>query len=348
MLVSEEISQIKEHLEKAQNPIFFFDNDQDGLCSFLLLQRYIGRGKGVAIKSFPYLDESYFRKVDELNADYIFILDKPLVSDGFFERVRERNIPVVWIDHHAMDLKAPDFVSYYNPCLNREECEPVSVLCYQISNNRKDNWLAVIGSIADCYLPDFYNEFLGDFPELGVKTDNPFEVLYNSRIGDVARILSNGLKDTTTNVVRMLKFLIDCKSPYDVLEEGPKNFHLHKRSAYIQAKYDRIFDRARNIALNSGKFVFFKYSGDLSVSGEIANHLKYLFSKKYICVVYIRGEKANISLRGKNIRGMLDRAIEGFGDASGGGHNDAVGGKLNLNDLDEFKKRIEEEVKNVS
>jgi len=32
-----------------------------------------------------------------------------------------------------------------------------------------------------------------------------------------------GLKDTTTNVVKMMKFLIGAKSPYEVLEETSKN-----------------------------------------------------------------------------------------------------------------------------
>ncbi|HUS50602.1 MAG TPA: hypothetical protein VMZ91_10585, partial [Candidatus Paceibacterota bacterium] len=64
------MEEIKEHLDKSQNPLFFFDNDVDGLCSFLLLQRYIGRGKGVPIKSFPEMTADYFRKINELNADY--------------------------------------------------------------------------------------------------------------------------------------------------------------------------------------------------------------------------------------------------------------------------------------
>jgi len=53
MLNEKQINEIRNHLEKAQNPLFFFDNDNDGLTSFLLLQRYIGRGKGVVIRSFP-------------------------------------------------------------------------------------------------------------------------------------------------------------------------------------------------------------------------------------------------------------------------------------------------------
>ena len=59
MLNLSQLKEIKEHLEKAQNPLFFFDNDNDGLCSFLLLRRFIDRGRGIAIKSFPDLNVSY-------------------------------------------------------------------------------------------------------------------------------------------------------------------------------------------------------------------------------------------------------------------------------------------------
>ena len=87
MLTLKQIKEIWEHLEKAQNPLFFFDNDNDGLTSFLLLQRYIGRGKGIAIKSFPDLEATYYRRVLELKPDYIFILDKHSVSKEFLEKV---------------------------------------------------------------------------------------------------------------------------------------------------------------------------------------------------------------------------------------------------------------------
>ncbi len=65
MLTEKQVLEIKEHLEKAHTPVFFFDTDQDGLCSFLLLQRFIERGKGVPIRSFPGLNAEYFRNVHE-------------------------------------------------------------------------------------------------------------------------------------------------------------------------------------------------------------------------------------------------------------------------------------------
>ena len=65
MLSKKQIEEIRDSLEKSQNPLFFFDNDVDGFCSFIILQKAIGRGKGVAIKSFPDLDKTYLRKVEE-------------------------------------------------------------------------------------------------------------------------------------------------------------------------------------------------------------------------------------------------------------------------------------------
>ena len=343
MLTEKQVSEIREHLEKAQNPVFFFDNDPDGLCSFLLLQRYIGRGRGVVIKSFPNMEAGYFRKVSELNADYIFILDKPLVSKEFFEKVKEVNIPVVWIDHHEIETEAPDFINYYNPMLNSNKTnEPVTALCYQITGNKEDVWIAVAGCVSDSFFPPFYKEFKEKYPELSIETEDAFEVVYNSRVGDIIRILSNGLKDTVTNVVLMIKFLFKVKSPYDILEENSKNKILHKRSEKIKERYDKILEKGKKIGVKPGKILFFRYSGDLSVSGEISNHLKYLFPKKIVVVAYVGGSKINLSLRGKGIKEKFLKAIEGINGATGGGHNDAVGGQLISGDLDKFKKNLQE------
>jgi len=342
MLTEIQISQIKEHLEKAQNPIFFFHNDQDGLCSFLLLQRWLGRGRGVAVKTFPALDESYFRKVQELKADYVFILDVPLVSPEFFERLREVNLPVVWIDHHDVQLDNPRFVNYYNPFFNGKSTnEPVAVLCYQITGNKNDLWIATFGAISDGFLPDFYNEFLEKYPDLGIKTKNPFQVLYESKIGEISFMLSSGLKDKTSNVVSMLKFLMGVKSPYEILEENGKTYNLHKRFHQIYQKYNILLDKAKNLAKNSDKLLFFKYSGNLSISGELSNELSYRFPGKTIVVAYVGGSKVNLSLRGENIKSKFLKAIEDIEDATGGGHKDAVGGQIQVDDFEEFRNNLE-------
>lgn len=347
-LTKHQIKEIKEHLNKAQNPIFFFDNDADGLCSFLVLQRYCGKGKGVAIKSFPDLTVDYFKKVHELNADYIFVLDKPIVSKEFFEEAEKFNIPFVWIDHHDIDTKIPDFVnikntqgllSYYNPSLNESKSSPTTYLCYQVSEKKDDLWIAVAGSISDRFMPDFYSEFRKKYPDLSIDSKDAFEVRYKSQIGKIIKILSFALKDRTTNVVNMMKFLMNVKTPYEVLEESKENYTMHKRFNEIDSKYQRLIEKASKNN-DSETLLFFRYSGNLSISSDLANELTHKFPDKIVVVAYISGIKANISGRGKNVRKIILKAIEEFEDSTGGGHEEAVGAKIKVKDLEEFKIRI--------
>ncbi len=342
MLTNKQIEEIREHLEKAQNPLFFFDNDNDGLISYLLLSRFIGRGKGVIIRSFPDLNGSYYRKVIELKPDYIFILDKPVVSNEFFEMAKKDNIPVVWIDHHQVDKPENSCIYYYNPYFNDKSNEPVSYLCYKITNKKEDMWLAIIGCISDCYIPDFYPEFKKKYPEL-VKENSKsaFELLYNSEIGRISRILDFSLKDSVTNVVNMTKFMIKAKSPIDILEENSKTKQILKRYNEIDSKYQALMEKARELA--GKKSIYFQYGGNLSLSGNLSNQLIYEFpDKEVIIVVYINGDIANISLRGNgNIRKLTLEAIKGIEGASGGGHEKATGAKMSISDLPKFKENID-------
>ncbi len=344
MLTSKQIKEIREHLDRAGNPIFFFDNDCDGLCSFLLLQRYIEKGKGVPIKSFPEMDVTYFRKVEELNADYIFILDKPMVSKGFLEEANQRNIPIVWIDHHEVQIKIPEFVNYYNPTLNKESSnEPTTFLAYNIiSEERKHNdlWIAVIGCAADKFIPDFYEEFKEKFPDMSIDTEDAFDIFYASRIGKIARILSFALKDRTTNVITMIKFLMIARNPYEVLEESSRNFSMHFRFKQIDKKYQKLLQKADEIAKSSKNLLFFQYGGDLSISSDLANEISYRYKDKVIVVVYVTGIKANISARGKNVKDPILKSISGLEGASGGGHDDAVGAQIKIEDLEKFRENL--------
>jgi single-stranded DNA-specific DHH superfamily exonuclease len=347
MLTKKQILEIKSHLEKAQNPLFFFDNDSDGLCSFLILQRYIGRGKGIPIRSFPTLDADYSRKILELNADYVFILDKPVVSKEFLEEVFRLNIPIVWIDHHEIDKsQIPDFVNYYNPLFNKKKSnEPTTHLCYQATRKSDDLWIAVLGCIADGLVPEFYTKFKEKYPDLSFDSENAFDIFYNSQIGKILKLFNFGLKDRVTNVIYMLKFLMKAKNPYEILEEKKENYLMHKRYKEISQKYNKLIEKARELK-DSGKLLFFSYGGDLSISSDLANELSYKNPDKYVIVGYVSGFKVNVSGRGKNVREFVLKAIEGLKDARGGGHENAVGAQVRVDDLDMFKERMGELINN--
>ena len=339
MLTEKQIKEIREHLEKAQNPLFFFDNDTDGLASFLLLRRFIGRGKGVAIKSFPDLNASYTRKLYELKPDYVFILDKPIVAEEFFEEAKALNLPTVWIDHHNVPKPENKEIYYYNGFLQDKKGEPVSYLCYKITNVKEDLWLSMVGCIGDSFLPDFVPEFQEKWPELwGENIDDPKKALYTTEIGRISRILNFSLKDRTSKVVNMLKLLMKVQGPLDVLDEDKAREILY-RFNQINAKYSMLVEKAKKFA--KGKILFFQYGGELSISADISNELSFLYPDKVVVVAYIKGNKANISLRwDKDVRKLTLQAISDIEGATGGGHEHATGAQVTVEDLPKFKENL--------
>lgn len=341
MLSQKQVEQAREYIEKAQNPLFLFDNDVDGLASFLLLRRFCDKGKGVAIKSFPELNANYVRKLHEFKPDYVFVLDKPLIDNGFRDEAHQMNIPIIWIDHHPIpDYAQEKGIHYFNPLLNDKLNEPTSYLCYKITKRKEDEWIAMIGCLSDWFIPEFAGEFAKEYPELYTITSNPAKALYETELGKIIKMLSFALKDRTSNVVKMLKNLITIKSPRELLEITPKTASIHRRYKQINRRYEKLLNKAKEMAKNKHRLFFFQYGGDLSLSSEIANELIYFFPDKVIVVAYIKGTKANCSIRGNiNIRELTAKSLEGI-ESTSGGHEHACGATLQIEDLPKFRDNL--------
>ena len=87
--------------------------------------------------------------------------------------------------------------------------------------------------------------------------------------------------------------------------------------------------------------LFFQYGGELSLSADIANELSFLYPDKLIVVAYLKGSKANISLRWeKDVRKITLEAIKGLEGATGGGHEHATGAQISIEDLPKFKENL--------
>jgi len=133
---------------------------------------------------------------------------------------------------------------------------------------------------------------------------------------------------------------MNVRSPYEILEENSKNYNMHKRFREIDKKCKKLLQKAEDIGRDSGNILFFHYSGDMSISSELANSLKQKFPSKIIVVGYMNGAKVNVSARGDNVKNKVLKAIEGMEGATGGGHDMAVGAKIKLDDWEKFKERF--------
>lgn len=349
MLSEKQFDQIRDFVEKAQNPLFLFDNDVDGLASFLLLCRACGKGKGVAIKSFPSLNSNYVGKLHEFKPDYVFVLDKALIDKGFRDAARDLSMPIIWIDHHEIPEGADEEnIFYFNPKQNNMESkEPVAYICYKAVRRKEDEWIAMLGCLTDWYVPDFAMEFSKTYPDLFPYTEDAGKALYETEMGKIVKMLNFALMDRTSIVVKMLKNLLTIKSPHELLDVTSKTASIYRRYTQINNKYEKLVNKAKEIAKTKSKLLFFQYGGELSLSAQISNELLYNYPDRVIVVAFIRGAKANISLRckkGRDIRKILSKSMEGIEGTSGGGHKEACGASLQVEDLPKFHANLLKEI----
>ena len=161
-LTKQEIKQIRKEVEECKKPLFFFHDDPDGLCSFLLFYKIKKEGHGVILKIPPEMGVEFLRKVKEYDPDKIFILDKAKVSQEFIDRAKRK---IIWIDHHSPCKR--ENVLYFNPRMHdKNDSTPVSYICYEVA--QKDLWLGVTGTIGDWTIPAKIEEFRKKYPDLRI------------------------------------------------------------------------------------------------------------------------------------------------------------------------------------
>jgi single-stranded DNA-specific DHH superfamily exonuclease len=263
-----------------------------------------------------------------------------LIAQGFLDKASSLNLPIVWIDHHLKQQPIDDIL-YLNPLMHEPKSnEPVSYWAYNITKNKNDDWIAFLGCLADWYIPDFANNVMKKYPDLinEEQLNKSEKALYESKFGFIVKLLSFALKDRTSNVVNMLKLLVNISTPYELLEQNNKTKQIYHRFKQINRHYTRLIEKAKSHARS--KLLFFQYGGSLSLSAELSNELYYNFPNRVIVVAYLKGEKANVSIRGNtNVRDIIIEAIKGL-DATGGGHEHACGATVKVEDLPLFRERL--------
>src|SRR3989338_4619072 len=333
-------SRIKEELDQCANPLFFFDDDPDGLCSFLLLYRYKREGHGIIVKAKPYLSIEFLRKVEEYQPDKIFVLDIPNISQEFIDKVK---IPIVWIDHHPPQDRTK--IVYINPRIQKHDIVPTSYMCYQAV--QQDMWIAMLGCIGDWFIPDFTENFCTKYPFLAEKCyATPPEFLFKTNLGTMIRLFSFNLKGKIDETNKAIKILSSIKSPEEIISQKTA------QAKYLVKKYEtikKVYDQLKETAINEEKkntknpFLLYLYEENkISLTKDLSNELLYLFPTKVIILGRAKSGEVKCSLRSAEHK--LDQAlakaligIQGYG----GGHEHACGCCIKEEDFPRFLKALQ-------
>lgn len=336
MITEEQMAEFRKLLDDSKNPLFFFDDDPDGLCSYLLLKKYTGRGRGVVIKAAPILGTQYNRKIKECRPDRIFVLDKPVIKQDF---VDEAGVQVVWLDHHPIvDVHG---LKYFNPLFNEpKDSRPTVYWAYRIAGG--SIWLAMAGCIGDWFVPEFAREFAEKYPKLLPFISEPGNVLYDTQLGHLARILASILKGPTSDVLKCISALEKVNEPEEILEgTTPAGRYVLKYYKKINKAYEKLLQKAMAAADKENFLVFTYPLTKMTFSGDLANELLYRLPGKFIIVARIKQDSVAYSLRSlsHSIPPMLKQALEGL-DGYGGGHEHACGGSVSKNDFPLLVERL--------
>lgn len=338
MIPKDKLEEIKEFLLNSQNPLFFFDEDPDGLCSYILLKKLIDRGKGIIVKGRPKLESIYLRKVKEYSPDFIFVLDKPLIDQEFLDGV---SVPVIWLDHHP--LQENKGVRYYNPLqYSKDDIRPTSFWAYEIT--KSSLMFAVAGCVADYFIPPYIGEFSKLYPDiLPEKLKTPGEILYNSRLGELISILAFCLKGKTSDVAKLINILFKIEDPYEILSgTTPRGKFVLKHSQVILKEYNEIKQKViESFKKQEGNVLVYVYpSKKNSLTKELSSDLGYMFKDKIVILGRQKDDEIKISIRSTKIKidGIVKKALEGV-SGYGGGHPYACGANVSSSD---FKKFVEQ------
>ncbi len=340
MLTDKQVAFLRAELASAKNPLFFYDGDADGLTSFLLLYRLHREGKGIALSTTSTLSEPFLRKVEELNPDKIFILDIPLVTQEFLDQA---NRPVFWLDHHPPQDRTK--VHYFNPRLADPHAYiPTSRMCWQISQREGDLWIATAGSLADWHMPDFIDQFIAEYPDFLPEKSDLTTTVFKQPVGKLVKFFFFIQKGPSSEVRKSVKILSQINSPYEIFkQETATGKFLFKRYFTVNQKYQEALIKAKT-AITQSRLILYTYTeNEWSFTVNLANELVALYPDRFVIIARKKGEEMKCSLRGKNVLGILEKALVGI-SGSGGGHDDACGAVIKEVDWEQFLRNFKEGV----
>ena len=337
-----DLKKLKKELEKVERPLIYFDDDPDGLCSFLMVYKFLQRGTGVLVKSAPHLDKSFAAASKNYQPDKIIVLDKAGIDQEFIDEV---NTPIIWVDHHG-PLERKGDVQYFNPRIkDPKSYVPTSLIIYNTLKNSL--WLSAVGTIGDWADLPYLDELNKKYPKLVGKETEIENILFKTNLGKLVNIFSFILKGATHKVMQCVKILTRIEDPMEILE--PKTAagkYLKKHYHHFEKEFLELKNEAIKSYDKDDPILLFSYgSNKTSFTADIAKYLIHAHPEKIVIVARENDGRMKMSLRSRKkvINKILPESIEGL-DGYGGGHELACGANVLKSDFDEFIKRFREKL----
>ena len=343
MLTKQEIQLLHKTITTSARPLVFFDDDADGLASYLLIQDTNAEAHGIRAARGPQLTHHFIGFVRRTHPDTVLIIDKPLVDEEFFRQV---TTPTLWLDHHDPQAyqqhKQHAHIQYLNPASNdSEDHRPTSYWIQQALQG--PIWIAAAGVTAD-WDSSLLDAFRKEYPKLAPKTNDIQEALYDSKLGDIIRILNFCMKGSTQEIDECIQALTHIKTPQELLNATSTHAkHVQKHVKPILKEYHKQLEQASQGESKQGVYTYVFEDIQTSLVTNVANELNTKIEEDILIIGRDDGTRINFSMRSTHtpLNKMLEEAlahVEGYG----GGHENACGGSIRKDHWQEFLRHIQE------
>lgn len=350
-----------------------YDNDPDGICSGVLMQKFL-KSQGVDVAdSFVFSDVKLFSK--ELSERFkeneiggLITVDFNIAGfgylDSFKEFVAENEIAVAVFDHHY-DESDYGIEYYFNGAMLQTEVSGAQyctakivydVICEIEPRMKKYGWIESIGIIGD-----FNQKTWGEDIRQVVKLDNmafahmedfediimpeDIEDYYLTPYGKSANMMFFGIaKDGGSDISKIYSYLLESDNVLKFLE---------KLSEYNVVR-EEVYDYLENYEY------FMKYSPatktelnvfevEVKSNNYIEGILSNLISRKDANTIFMvyneyKDGYVHVSLRlqndSVNLGKVTKEVCSGIAGANGGGHGPAAGARIHKDNFKEFKNKF--------
>ena len=317
--------------------------DLDGIASGIFLQKIL-ESKDLKINFIEFLGYgvNVLKGILDRKFDVLFFTDWNL--DNYPEDLNDlrKKGRVFVIDHHPVNENLKDKSNFIKTFSEYCSSHCLFDLAKKYFNTKNWEWLACVAMITDYAWNkseenlDFIKKFYSD-----VKKD---AFIWNSEPGKIAKLISGAL----------IYYKPDFRKVYDlVLKKDLEK--LKKAGEIIHKETNKWIEKFREEAeyFPKEKLYFYYASPEYGVTSIVTSDLssKYFPKDTIIFISDIKGEKDFVKMSARNQTGKLDlgtllkKCIEGFEDSVAGGHVRASGGSFPKRYLDEFKKRLLQELK---
>jgi single-stranded DNA-specific DHH superfamily exonuclease len=314
-------------ISKKDRVAVIHHDDLDGFASGVLFYSF-AKNKSARVKNFigSYdLDVAkLMKKLGKFNK--IILTD---LTPNFVGRLAPalKKKCVFYTDHHPNGEGIPNNVMELRTV--SQGYLPSSRTAFELTE--LDEWKGVAGVMGDMghRYPE-NDKFLKNFFKREKITAKKFleEVVFNMN-----KLITYHHK----NPQKAFDFLIRLKTYRDLHK-------LKKKTEVVENEIQKHIKAFKKYKEDLGKIKTYLFDSKYPVKSTVSSVVAFKHPKSVVLIYVKKGKMVNISGRNQggniNVRELLQKCVEGFENATAGGHDKASGAKIMKKDFKEFKKRV--------